>query len=387
MSFTDNQLEEEENGVEEQLATALITLHQNHPLAFVSKKTLADSTLPRSFKEACQDAEWKEAIDREFNTLVKRDTWKLVPFQPGMKPVTFTWAFRKKPLDVEGKRFLKKARCCLRGDKQKPFVDYDADTIYAPLASHETLRLLLACTASQGLILEGADVANAYLYGKLDVTIIMEQPTDSTGKQAKPGYVCELQNSLYGAVQAGEIWGSLFSNAIKSWNFKAPNLDERLFFRKEEPHYIILAVIVDDCAFASDNCNMLESFKTTLSASFDVKLYGSLETFIGRNKSRGTEGIKVSQKAYALRLLKSNGVEDSNPVGTPLPQNADLSAARNDEEILSGREHALYRSAVGGILYLAVGTRPDISFSVSALCQRSLCHLRAPTKLHLVLLN
>ena len=112
MSFTDNQLAEEENGVEEQLASALITLHQNHPHAFVSKKTLADPTLPRNFKEACQDVEWREAIDREFNTLFKRDSCKLVPFQPGMKPVPFTWAFRKKPLDVEGRRFLKKAVCC-----------------------------------------------------------------------------------------------------------------------------------------------------------------------------------------------------------------------------------------------------------------------------------
>ena len=64
---------------------------------------------------------------------------------------------------------------------------------------------------------------------------------------------------------------------------------------------------------------MLESFKKTLSALFDVNFYGSLETFIGWNILRGPEGIKVSQKAYALRLLKSNDLKDANPVRTPLP--------------------------------------------------------------------
>lgn len=35
--------------------------------------------------------------------------------------------------------------------------------------------------------MEGADISNAYLYGKLDIPIFMMQPTDSSGNQERPG--------------------------------------------------------------------------------------------------------------------------------------------------------------------------------------------------------
>lgn len=40
--------------------------------------------------------------------------------------------------------------------------------------------MLVAYAAANDLVLEGADISNAYLFGNLDVPIIMEQPTDSS---------------------------------------------------------------------------------------------------------------------------------------------------------------------------------------------------------------
>ena len=120
--------------------------------------------------------------------------------------VTFTWVYKLKQIDSEGKEFLEKARCCLRGDRQRPYVDYNADALYAPVASHESIRSLLAVTAGEReKMLEGADIYDAYFYGELDLPIIMHQPTDSIQKPPKPGFVCELVKSLYGTKQAGEI--------------------------------------------------------------------------------------------------------------------------------------------------------------------------------------
>ena len=103
--------------------------------------------------------------------------------------VPFTWVFQLKPLDVEGLKLLEKARCCLCGNKQTPEIDFDPHTTYAPVASHEALRILLAIAAAHGLIVEGGDIGNAYLYGDIDVNIYMEQPTDSSGRQEFPGMV------------------------------------------------------------------------------------------------------------------------------------------------------------------------------------------------------
>jgi len=78
----------------------------------------------------------------------------------------------------------------------------------SPVASHDAIRMLIAIAAGDNLVLEGADVSNAYLYGDIDIPIIMEQPTNSTQVPAAPGHVCKLMKSIYGTKQAGEIWGS-----------------------------------------------------------------------------------------------------------------------------------------------------------------------------------
>jgi len=100
---------------------------------------------------------------------------------------------------------MEKARCCLRGDRQLAYVDYDPTNIYAPVASHDSIRMLIALAAGEDAYLEGADVSNAYLYGDLKVPIIMAQPTNSSQTPDKPGYACKLLKSIYGAKQAGQI--------------------------------------------------------------------------------------------------------------------------------------------------------------------------------------
>lgn len=107
-----------------------------------------------------------------------------------MKPIPFNWDFRIK--DTEGADVCKifKVRCCLRGDKQLIFRDFDSTNSYAPVVRHETIRMFIEKAAAQNLTVEGADVSNAYLYGKIHKAILMEQPTDSSGKLKKPGYIC-----------------------------------------------------------------------------------------------------------------------------------------------------------------------------------------------------
>ena len=90
-----------------------------------------------------------------------------------MRPVPFKWSFMAKQLDQEFLDFLLKARCNLRGDKQKHFEYFDPDELYASVAAHESIRILITIAAS--LILEGVDFINAYLNGLIDVTIIMER--------------------------------------------------------------------------------------------------------------------------------------------------------------------------------------------------------------------
>ena len=199
------QEEEKANEQEAHLDNAFLSAHRLLPQCLASKKTKFDPHLQRDSNEACQYPRWRIAIDREYNALIKRGTWSHLKLEPGLNPVPFTWVFKRKILDTEGKKFMEKALCCVRGDCQLAYVDYDPENIYEPVTSQDSIRMLIALPASQDVSLEGADVSNAYLYGDLDISIIMEQPTDSTQVPAMPGYACKLTKSIYGAKQAGEI--------------------------------------------------------------------------------------------------------------------------------------------------------------------------------------
>ena len=53
--------------------------------------------------------------------------------------------------------------------------------LYAPVATHESRRELIAYSAiERKKLIEGADIEDAYLYRKLNVPIITEQQTNSS---------------------------------------------------------------------------------------------------------------------------------------------------------------------------------------------------------------
>lgn len=359
------------------------SLSFHSPTASIAKGNLKDPRLPRTFKEALGSKDWCNAIDREYSALRRRKTWDYVLRAPGMQIIPFTWVFRLKPLDNQNKSCLHRARCCARGDMQTPGVDFDPDGLYAPVASHDSIRILLSIAAADGLLVEGADICSAYLYGKLDVPVYMEQPTNSSGVQEMPGHVCRLLRSMYGLKQAGNIWCSLFIDTLTEWGFVKSKIDPRVLFKVDENNghkeFIIVVIVVDDMKFVSNSKRMLEHFKKKLAETFDVKLFGTISSFIGWEIHHNPDGIKITQVRYLETLLAKHGLSEANGAWSPLPTDANLTKACEEDILLSRPQHANYRATIGELLYLSVCTRPDISFAVNALAR----NVHAPTLRHL----
>ncbi len=72
-------------------------------------------------------------------------------------------------------------------------------------------------------------------------------------------------------------------------------------------------------------------------------------------------------------------MSNANSVRTPLASNAELGPAAEDESVLDAEGHYMFRAVIGGLLYLADSTRPELSKPVGALAQQ----MRAPTPTHL----
>lgn len=101
-----------------------------------------------------------------------------------------------------------------------------------------------------------------------------------------------------------------------------------------------------------------------LSQKFEIKDLGFLKYFLGMEVARSSQGISVSQRKYALDLLRETGKIGCKPVATPMDPNTKLMPRTDELAADKGR----YQRLVGKLIYLT-HTRPDISFAVSMVSQ------------------
>ncbi|MBW0541598.1 hypothetical protein O181_081313 [Austropuccinia psidii MF-1] len=111
------------------------------------------------------------------------------------------------------------------------------------------------------------------------------------------------------------------------------------------------------------------SFKNAIEHEFQTKLLGSAELILGIKRVHEPRTITLTQSHYIDSLLGSYGMTNCKPTATPLIPNSHLEAVTRtaQEEFLSLRVN--YQSAVGSLSYLSNATRPDLSYSISALSQ------------------
>jgi hypothetical protein len=116
--------------------------------------------------------EWEQACQQELETLSKRKVFEVVRRPSGRKVIKNRWVFNVKD---DGRK-----RACLvtKGFSQVEGMDYDQ--VFSPVVRFETVRLILALAALENWVAYGLDIRNAYLCGKLDEEIYMEQPEGFT---------------------------------------------------------------------------------------------------------------------------------------------------------------------------------------------------------------
>jgi hypothetical protein len=73
----------------------------------------------------------------------------------------------------------------------------------------------------------------------------------------------------------------------------------------------------------------------------------------------------MSQQLYVENVLKKFGMEDCHPVGTPLDGKLTEQMGPADEQEAEEMKLVPYRQAIGCLMYLMVGTRPDLAVAVS----------------------
>ncbi|MBV5344333.1 MAG: hypothetical protein JZU63_01710, partial [Rhodoferax sp.] len=119
----------------------------------------------------------------------------------------------------------------------------------APVTRFSTLRTLLAVTAALDWDLLSIDISNAFLHGKLEDPVYMEQPEGF--KVPGKDLVWELRKTLYGLKQSPKEWYKTLRTAPEKLGLVCCEHDQALFKSVAKDGSIVYALVyVDDILMA-----------------------------------------------------------------------------------------------------------------------------------------
>ncbi|BAB90546.1 putative rice retrotransposon retrofit gag/pol polyprotein [Oryza sativa Japonica Group] len=326
---------------------------------------------PQNDKEALGDKNWRDAMETEYNALIKNDTWHLVPYEKGQNIIGCKWVYKVKR-KADGTLDRYKTRLIAKGFKQRYGIDYE-DT-FSPVVKAATIRIILSIAVSRGWSLRQLDVQNDFLHGFLEEEVYMQQPPGFESS-SKPDYVCKLNKALYGLKQAPRAWYSRLSKKLTELGFEASKADTSLFFLNKGGIIMFVLVYVDDIIVASSTEKATTALLKDLNKEFTLKDLGDLHYFLGIEVTKVSNGVILTQEKYANDMLKRVNMSNCKPVSTPLSVSEKLTLYEGSP--LGPNDATQYRSIVGALQYLTL-TRPDIAYSVNKVCQ----FLHAPTTSH-----
>ncbi|KAL0263996.1 UNVERIFIED_CONTAM: hypothetical protein PYX00_011034 [Menopon gallinae] len=331
--------------------------------------------------------EWMDAIVDETKSILKNNTWEMVDRKVSDNVIGSRYVLRNK-YNADGSIQKRKARLVAKGFSQRPHIDFN-DT-FSPVARMKTVRLLTAISARSDFKVHQLYITTAFLKGDLNERVLMRPPKfidkaleNITKRESKdsPNFksasrmladmskgkdICALRKSLYGLKQESRQWYLKLSEKLKAFGAIPSSYDPCLYYKREGNELILIPTYVDDIILASSNLNLINDFKKYLSSCFDTKDLGEIKHFLGIEFCRDEFGFKLSQRGYIDELLRRFDMGESKPVSTPMEVNLKMEKSQTPC-------FRKFRELVGSLMYLAVCTRPDISYSVSALSQFDDC--------------
>ncbi|GJR74209.1 retrovirus-related pol polyprotein from transposon TNT 1-94 [Tanacetum coccineum] len=186
------------------------------------------------------------------------------------------------------------------------------------------------------------DVKTAFLNGPLKEEVYVAQP-DGFVDPDHPEKVYRLRKTLYGFKQAPRAWYDELSNFLMSKGFSKGTIDPTLFTIRYRDDILLVQIYIDDIIF-------------------------------GTSDPQSPRGIFINQAKYALEILKKNGIDNCDSIGTPMATKPKLDAELSGTPV----DQTKYHSMIGSLMYLT-SSIPDL-VQVVCYCAR---YQARPTNKHL----
>ena len=343
---------------------------------------------------------WRESVDVEMEMIRQFNVFSFPMLLPsGAKALNCRWVFKRKR-DQFGNMIKYKARLTPLGCFQYFGVDY-ADT-YAPVARMCTLRYVLALACLLGLQTSSCDFTNAFLNAELKEDVYINAPPGTP--ELPKGYVYKLQRALYGLKQSPREWNLTLNQFMtEECGFRQLQVEKCLYIKQnKDGSYMLVCMYVDDLVIAYSHQSMLNSFIDKVKTKFKITQSDSLQKTLGFQIERTRDGgVFMHQQSYINETINRFGLQDARTADTPIDHHVRLcksgvvnvrtgvssttksSTATQGERTVHtafvgvaqkkrkvsqafGEEPTVpYRELIGSLLWISMGTRPDISYAVN----------------------
>jgi hypothetical protein len=303
--------------------------------------------------------EWKQAIQDEYDALIKNGTWTLVDRKDVPKGVTIHRSIWRLKTKLDGQR---KARLCFDGRSQEKGVDYEK--VFAPTPDLGSIRAILTMMAEHCEYKVQGDVPNAFLIPPIDVDIYMELPEGYVGDRSK---VCKLLKGLYGTKQASRLFYHEISDFLRNdLGMFRSEVNPCLFTLTVPDGIVIVLMYVDDVIIGGSSESIAQPIVTGLTRKYNVRWSDQIGLFLGIQCEVNDvdRTITMCQPHIVDHLLSEYNLENARNVRSSANPSVDIT-----DEKSPPADEGRYREVIGKLLWIARCTRPDVLFRVIQLAQ------------------
>ena len=350
---------------------------------------------PLSFSEAMarpDAAVWRAAMGRERQSLLDMGAFEEADLPPGEKAVGLKWVYDYKTdafgVNIPGKE---KARLVAQGFSQRPG---QYGETYAPVAKMASVRILLTWAAVHDLEIFQFDCKTAFLHAKLRHDLYARPfPGFET---STPSKVLRILVALYGLRQSAYEFYVLLMSLLIDLGMVRCDVDHGVFIGEwtsppdpsipMPPSGLLVLYVplhVDDGLGITNSAPLYAWFLKVLSQRLHIVDLGPCSKFLSILiiRDRVARRIWLSSHVYVAELLAEWNLGSCKSASTPFPSGISPLAPAPPNSLPDISDADLvqrYQRLVGCLLYLAISTRPDISYYAMWLGQFN----SSPTRTH-----
>ena len=329
-------------------------------IALVASPDLQAQTItePKSLKQverAPDRIHWKEAMQKELNSLESKGTFDYITQVPaGKKAILTAFKFKLK-WKKNGELERRKARLIAHGQNQTYGIDYT--DVFAPSSQLTSVNILLVLAVNMDLTVYHIDVVTAFLNATLDAEVYLSLPD---------GRLARARKSIYGLKQGAHDWFQLSNKVLLGIpGMQRSKVETCWYYLVQGNLTVFILCHVDDYMLATNSPSWKEWFVNYFEKHFEINDLGVLDQVVGIGVTWGDKSVALSRERAIKETIQRFRMDNAKQVAYPIESGFSLELAAKCDATKP------FLNLLGELRYHQRSVRPDLSTALAYLSRYS----------------